>query len=134
MTQGLRARRRAAKIFSRPQPTNLSHLPLAVSRSAEAVMTSRTRFSVRPGASDRIRAAAAATWGVADDVPLKFFTKLPGAYPADPRMSVVAILTPGATRLNSGPKQLPHQSSPSFEVGDLRSSQGLDAPTASTFG
>src|SRR5262245_60293111 len=134
MTHGLRARRRAAKRLSRPHPTNLSHLPLAVSRSAEAVMTSRTRFSVRPGTRDRIRAAAAATWGVADDVPLKLVTKLPGPYPAAPPMSVVAILTPGASRLNFGPKQLPHQFSPSFEVGDFRSSHGLDAPTVSTSG
>ena len=114
-------------MFSRPHPTNLSHRPFAVRRSAEAVMISRTRCSVRPGTTDRIKAAAAATWGVAEDVPLKFVTKSPGPYPAAPPMSVVAILTPGASRLNSRPKQLPHQFSPSCEVLDFRSSQGFDA-------
>src|SRR6266851_8854892 len=49
-------------------------------------------------------------------------------------MSVVAIFTPGASRLSPGPKLLPHQFSPSFEVGDFRSSHGVDAPTARTFG
>ena len=33
----------------------------------------------------------------------------------------------------SGPKQLPHQVSPSQEAGFLRSSQGLVAPTAMVF-
>ena len=49
-------------------------------------------------------------------------------------MSVVAMWTPGATRDISGPKQLPHQFSPSLDVGVFCSSHSLLAPTQRTSG
>src|SRR5262249_4476376 len=74
----LRASRRAEKMFKRPQPTYLSRPARLVSRSVDSLKIVRTVPSFNSGLSASIKAAAAATWGVAEEVPLKVRVKSPG--------------------------------------------------------
>src|SRR5215813_12641770 len=77
----------------------------------------------------RIRPASAATWGVADDVPLNARSKSVGVAPAGPSSSVVGICRQGATTSTSGPKQAPQNGSVDVSPTALRTSALFEPPT-----
>src|SRR5271166_1269849 len=73
----LRTNRRAEKRFNRPKPTNLFQPPAFVHGSVDWLMIARIFSSLNLGTSEMIKAAAAATWGAAAEVPLKVSVKSP---------------------------------------------------------
>src|SRR6476646_587724 len=74
----------AAATSSRPHPSSGVQVVCPVSFLAVFARMSRTLLALKAGFALSINAAAPATAGVADDVPLNVFVNSPGSYPAAP--------------------------------------------------